>query len=596
MAITFNHHTDIKLVEGEIPLFSDDPYKTMIIMITARIIHSVYNLKIAECLDIVIKACLVDSAYDREVILQGVIAHVVSKINTERDQRHSTLDQIDQFVLMIDEVVRMDTFLQSKFKQEPNDPPYSSSLSGIVIGQCLLYHFNHTFNLPQVDTELVISSLGIGPISLSTRDIAFIKAPVRLDPDEIVMKWFEIPKENASYFRFKLLASIADRLPRVVEVIAKYIKEKDIPASQPLSDTTFKSVFDNIVENLQERYPLGKKLAHLPLGLVKAAFYGEDYELDNEVMELIRDGILVNSITEFPKNEMEKTSIHPIFNLFISCYKGEIVNSAFTVWIKDIVNVALESGVDDKPEHIGNLLEGLVYTTLKARLGLAFKMRENVSLMKLLGLQVKTDYHHILLKDFSKVHINSFQEVLSREMKFSSRKNSYKFFQELSHLQGNCTYVIKSAKKDAFDVAILLPSSSTDSKRKIVLLDAKSSAVTEYSQFHPLSASSKFKRYKQALYATKVFADNQEFDMAYVYMSTFKTNWEYDCFLKNATIPSDMTTDGKKCVIHRNSDWSKVHPKYIPKLYVTTPEEMSDFLRLTEEIYIMVRSLLGGNN
>ena len=206
---------------------------------------------------------------------------------------------VNVFILLLDEVMRMEDFMKNYFPEL--DP--TSIVREALLGQHFITQTDRIVNV-----ALAISSLIVRPIGRtdSGRGIRAIELPSNLNNDLIVNEiWattFSISRvlSDQEKYRLKLVAETINSVPRLVEMVNDFI----------LMDNNKKRVVDkNFVADLFKFLPRAIQCRYIrelppPDNILKAIIFKIPVLLNEPGLDaVIRASVITNSLTVFGENE-----------------------------------------------------------------------------------------------------------------------------------------------------------------------------------------------------------------------------------------------------------------------------------------------------
>jgi hypothetical protein len=451
-------------------------------------------------------------------ILHQTIVHMSRKLQHARENGQT----IDTFVLMIDETVKLSSYMKILFKKglSYNLQDLFSDLRETVLDT----------SIGGMNGALLLSSLDLGPVFYTASDRAVYPIPIasRLAPEEIVNKWWIMNSflgqmfANQTDFDHMLLplaATVAD-LPRTAECLTQALvtvlqskTQKDEKISKGRLFGSINDVWQKAKENVKVRYPGENVLApsHLLPVLFQKSISSDNIHIP--VMDHIKNSAFTNQILEFPKEEHEKTdpfSIVPTTSFIFLASKGlkdGILNSRLQAIDKAVVDsVELKMEIDGKAvavKPLGHLLEQVVHQSFLLKFDCLIRSASDVkqSIFGERGIKVK---EVLGIPQFTKVpSASQFMKVLnftlSNDLVFTLEDvDEYTISFQLSHqLQKqeqeinwikevdkivkssphNMVYIFQSAPGDAFDGLVVLRSPSNQNELSLFFYDCKSRQV-----------------------------------------------------------------------------------------------------------------------
>eukprot|EP00457_Paulinella_chromatophora_P003010 gb/GEZN01003015.1/.p1 GENE.gb/GEZN01003015.1/~~gb/GEZN01003015.1/.p1 ORF type:complete len:689 (+),score=86.12 gb/GEZN01003015.1/:102-2168(+) len=289
-----------------------------------------------------------DDNYPLELI-RGFLVHAVKKAPNSP----STV------VVLADEVFKSETDFASKFKLNSRaDRDITSVLRRAVLDVKIT---------EGLDTALVISSLTIDAVGKTTSGRKVTPLVLHnLDDQQIVRDWWgKVDKEQASLLQ---LSAALDSLPRLVEFAAVYLKKHPGPVNaQKVVDLL--QFVKNRIREMYEPSMLSKEE-------LRALVFGEEVDLDERVMDLIKFSLFTNSLTKFTYDKAEK--IIPEASLMLLAAGAGDKPGTHADLLRDFL-VAMQTGTEGAP------LEWATHWWLRMRFAVILG-EQDFKLEKFLGL------------------------------------------------------------------------------------------------------------------------------------------------------------------------------------------------------------------
>jgi hypothetical protein len=249
-----------------------------------------------------------------------------------------------------------------------------------------------------VNIELIMSALTISPTGVtdSKRLIIPLTTAESLDVDEIWSKW--VPKylpesvycalKNNKYFQFrlKLLLSTVAPIPRAVEYIVSdlvYYFSTSSDLVRLTSPEKLKHLFSNSTEKVNRLYKsIGN--SNLSPAHMRAILFEEVIILDKELMSLVKDSLLTNSLDEI----YEETKFVPKTSVVSMQIYSKNKTTEYCKTISATINNLLSNSTE-KNLDIGIFLECAVAGLLRARLNVLGELAKK--------RKAETEVSHLLL-------------------------------------------------------------------------------------------------------------------------------------------------------------------------------------------------------
>eukprot|EP01041_Mallomonas_annulata_P012561 gene12561-26452_t len=302
--------------------------------------------------------------------LQGFIRHMMKKLGTYR--------HVDTFILLIDEVARMDEELGPRASRNMWGPLLDSEVK--IKGED-----------SAINIGLVVSSLNIAPLG-KTKSGRFIHT-IPLSSDLDVFRIAEdvwVPKNRSSEDRFKLrlIASMVNTIPRLVEYAKTAVNKTESIRKMEVSDANLtrsdlRSIVEQILESARWAYS-----AHLTsYELLASIIFGDQVSLkSNEVLDAISASLITNSIDHIGLTDSIIVSARTSFIVLMLAastpddHTLDIMNNSFMEMLDAIIKFPLN--------EVGAILEVVAFEWLVIRAYVSTISNEgSISLAKLLGIK-----------------------------------------------------------------------------------------------------------------------------------------------------------------------------------------------------------------
>ena len=284
---------------------------------------------------------------------------------------------IDTFILLIDEAMAMEVFIEEKFKKDR----ITSCVRNAMLSEDLKLHDGRAVNLGLAISSLSIDSFGI---TFSGRDVVPIILASKLDKTKVVTEiWRVGSKSHVSpevLHRLELMAATVHQLPRLVEMTKDIVTDDFLLAI--INPTLVKAVYHDLFVKASNKY---KTSLSLPNSLYSAIIFQDAIRLDDEGAKMaIISSVITNSLSYVGSKEAVKSPETSLMMLWISASKG---GSAFAVAIASGIDTIVNSIAVFHPK--GKLWETCYYEWMKIRIqaARASDSDKRMSIAKLLGIE-----------------------------------------------------------------------------------------------------------------------------------------------------------------------------------------------------------------
>ncbi len=433
---------------------------------------------------------------------------------------------VNAFVLYVDETVRLHDELSKKYGR---DIDLLIPLRSAVLD-----------NLP--NSTLALSSLKakIPGITTSGRLLKTLPQAERLDPSEILDKWW-IMLENESKetrVRFFLIATLFCDMPRVLEAIYQNMKERGVPTG----DAIFSS---ELIKYLQER--LGERYQDIDEVPYPELLYGlwfrklvplTERATDYILYSVLTNKLTVDKISAVSKDEEVDFIPHANLIMLSLC---ELSADSFSVQFKNILDKILVSATaKDVDQQKGELMETVSALVLSARIMVAGNYKKSLTVAELLGL--KRARNRIPALDCTVPPTDSALHIIDEQLSvltYNSNKHPKDALQELRDIEVDeysPVALYRSARGEAYDVVLKVHDPSAERGCRYIFINYKSTreVPTDTSTTCvPLNSENREVFPDQAQQAEHMTALMEGESTAYVYQTTHPVqqtelgNWVY---------------------------------------------------------------------
>ena len=196
---------------------------------------------------------------------------------------------VSVFILLLDEVVAMDSFIKKRFSID--DP--TSIVRRSLLNQEFMTQSNNKLNV-----GLAISSLNVLSIGKTDtgRAICPIALPSKLNCSIVVEEvWAKslMACSDTEMYRLKLIAETINSAPRLVEMVNDFILDD---STRAVDDNFIVDLFNYFPKRIRNRYNVDVPTENV----LKAIVFNEQIRLDDPGLEIaVRRSIVTNSLTVF---------------------------------------------------------------------------------------------------------------------------------------------------------------------------------------------------------------------------------------------------------------------------------------------------------
>jgi len=411
---------------------------------------------------------------DAVTMIRETLKFVTRCVNEAREA--SSVERVDTVVLLMDESLRADTFL--------DDDDFGKYVRQALLNENLGFH-----------AALVISDLGFLPDDLSTpfssRSVAVLELPARLCSEKIVSTWWFPPDEPIKLTPeqqnfFELIAASLNNMPRAVEIAVDFLR---VEANKEEFAVDLKTLFNRLFEHISN-VALARYTPVAPhKEVLFAAFFREKVALDKMLLESFMRSVVTNPLSKdaFRKGSFVVPDVSLVLLNLLALSSSDKDTSVKLIGesIRELLDTMSLSYRDT-----GDVLETAVLQALKVRLMLAFNVEE-ITLARLCGLSKVFGREQAVkeLKLFWSANVN----VATAEAMFAplgtnwysnkvdvlhhdSHKDSAAFLAELDSFQVSeqlPVRILRPNKQEAWDMCVVSYNSVTK-KPFYVFFDCKS--------------------------------------------------------------------------------------------------------------------------
>ena len=458
-AFTFNSTMDLN---REDYTWSSNPDVCFACSVVVRLASVFYGLSLATVETMISSMLSMGVGQDRTFpveLIRGFLMHAVRKV-----------PNATTVVVMVDEILKAEDGFQEKFPLELRFRPAS------ILHEALL----DDRIAEGVDAALVISSLTVTAMGLTTsgRRVVPLILPALKEKD-IVKKWWKCEEESLN-----CLAAALAPLPRSVEIAATFLKDcraRTVPLV--VSPELVKDFWLHLIPILQQMYSAPKPSEkHM-----RNAIYGEEIDLNDVEMKLIKYSIFTNSLRKFNvvNGEAPVKFIPQVSLALLAAGASEKIsddtfmnNDVLAVLLRDFLK-SMETTVEGAP------LEWCMQWWLKMRLAVILGEKD-FSLSKFLGINnienplSSSQVDHIDVITFNVPALIK-NIVQTSDLPCSANGKEIAFIQYLSQkmMHSGQVFLFKPHKKERFDHLFVICDKDGPF---LVFMDDKSRAIDDGSR------------------------------------------------------------------------------------------------------------------
>ena len=402
----------------------------------------------------------------------------------------SSDSRINKFVLLVDEVMKIDDVLTNNGKRNGYEfHHFTDALS--ILHKVLSNKSLIASDEREIFSTLVISSLDVSVTGVTDSGRSIVPLTMsNLETGDIIKNWWlrdtDVSVTELDKFRLTLIANTIKQLPRMVEFAAPVVREAFVASegnSTVMTSIVVKNIFDRIKVELSARYPSGQLSANY--SRIYSLVFEEAVPLDNITMKMIRKSIFTNCLADVDEDFV----FYPEASIAMLAKLGKnaknILDSFFC--FNRLFDNLIDSIRDTTPA--GSVLEVVVAGWLQIRIAAAKRIGlRTLSLDTLLSLpEISGDLQEFTLPKsdiyFVKAYSRDSLPLLNRnsEIKYAKAFNSN------VKLSSREPFVVhESLKRQRYDfmISFLLANqaasegSSNDLEAYVVFLEQKSLQVS----------------------------------------------------------------------------------------------------------------------
>lgn len=311
IAITFNHKWEYEsgYIDNWSSVAEDVPLLSYALSVVSRMASVFFNQNFQEIVYFMkkqIKSLPEYYCINPDEFIRDFSTYIIERTSLQRE--------IKTFIILADEVLKIEEGLQKKFKDSNLD--FTTVLRSAILNNYFLVSSN---NYKSINATLGISSLTDSPIgeTNSGRAVIPLILPNRLNNTEIVNNIFEFNNYNdADTLLLRNVASTVDSIPRLVEFMRSFIKNQKLEQKEDIPliiDNLFiNNIFLFCAKQTDIRYKA--MMNNLNNKVLSAIIFGDNLDLkEKETLDAIELSLISNSLSQFNRKfaviEKVQTSI-----------------------------------------------------------------------------------------------------------------------------------------------------------------------------------------------------------------------------------------------------------------------------------------------